>query len=367
MLVTGQSGFKGSWLTAWLLQLGAEVSGISLRTAVQPGPLGEPPAHLHISSRGGDVTRPEDVFAAFEEHRPEVVIHLAAQPLVRRAYDEPRTTFETNVMGTVNVLDAALRSPSTRAVVVVTTDKVYANREWEWGYREIDELGGHDPYSASKAAAELAARAYTTSAVQQLHRPVGSPPVGIASARAGNIIGGGDWAQDRLLPDVMRAIADGRDVVLRNPTAVRPWQHVVEPLSGYLWLGACLALDPGRHSRPYNFGPAPSGPPATVREMAESLLRLWGASGSKIVVETDRLGREAQQLRLDASRAQTDLDWRPLWNLDRTLTEVVRWYRAAYDLTPSRLWELSTTQIRDYTADALNAAVAWAICDRVSR
>src|SRR5205807_10410904 len=195
VLVTGQSGFKGSWLTAWLLQLGAEVSGISLRTAVQPGPLGEPPAHLHISSRGGDVTRPEDVFAAFEEHRREVVIHLAAQPLVRRAYDEPRTTFETNVMGTVNVLDAALRSPSTRVVVNVTTDKVYANREWEWGYREDEPKGRRDPSSNSKACPELVTSAYRDS----FFGPESA--VSVATVRAGNVIGGGAWGGHRLIRD----------------------------------------------------------------------------------------------------------------------------------------------------------------------
>jgi len=174
VLVTGQTGFKGSWLAAWLLELGADVSGMSLRLATEPSPLGEPPAERHLSAIAGDVSRPDDVVAAFDAHQPEVVIHLAAQPLVRRAYSEPLTTFETNVMGTVNVLDAAVRSPSTRAVVAVTTDKVYANHEWEWGYREIDELGGHDPYSASKAAAEMAVRAYSAPGLQKLHRPAGA-------------------------------------------------------------------------------------------------------------------------------------------------------------------------------------------------
>jgi CDP-glucose 4,6-dehydratase len=354
-LVTGHAGFKGSWLAAWLAELGANVVGLSLGSGTgQSGPRPRAP----VTTLAGDVCDPRVVDAAFTAHRPEVVFHLAAQPLVRRSYAEPRETFAVNVMGTVNVVDAALRQEATRSVVVVTTDKVYVNREWLWGYRESDELGGHDPYGASKAGAELALRAYQNSAMQAVHRQPPLPRLGIASARAGNVIGGGDWAEDRLVPDVIRALVHGSDVVLRNPRSVRPWQHVLEPLSGYLWLAVQVARDPDRHSRAYNFGP--SEEPVTAGEVASRLKALWSDSCSTIVVEEDDSGREARQLRLDPGLARAELDWRGVWGVDRALAETVAWYRGAVGAADDEITPLTAGQVRRYTKEASALGLAWA-------
>ena len=323
VLVTGDTGFKGSWLSLWLTELGADVTGYAL--AAEGGQplfdlLGLERMIRHVD---GDVRDADAVQAAFAEARPEIVFHLAAQSLVRRSYDEPKYTFDTNVGGAVNVLEAVRATPSVRAVVCITSDKCYRNKEWVWGYRENDELGGHDPYSASKAAAETVIGAYIAS---YFH---GGGAPGVASTRAGNVIGGGDWTQDRIVPDCMRALKEGAGIVLRNPDATRPWQHVLEPLSGYLLLAARLLEDPGRHSGAWNFGPRP-GSVRTVRELAETVVRDWG--GGDISVKREPGDRhEATLLHLSIDKAQTGLGWSPKWDAGRTIAETVAWYRAVHD------------------------------------
>ncbi|MCH7691845.1 MAG: CDP-glucose 4,6-dehydratase [Proteobacteria bacterium] len=323
VLVTGDTGFKGSWLSLWLTELGADVTGYAL-----PAEGGQPLFDLlglerMIRHVDGDVRDADAVQAAFAEARPEIVFHLAAQSLVRRSYDEPKYTFDTNVGGAVNVLEAVRATPSVRAVVCITSDKCYRNKEWVWGYRENDELGGHDPYSASKAAAEMVIGAYIAS---YFH---GDGAPGVASTRAGNVIGGGDWTTDRIVPDCMRALKEGAGIVLRNPDATRPWQHVLEPLSGYLLLAARLLEDPGRHSGAWNFGPRP-GSVRTVRELAETVVRDWG--GGDITVKREPGDRhEATLLHLSIDKAQTGLGWSPKWDAGRTIAETVSWYRAVHD------------------------------------
>ena len=318
VLVTGHTGFKGSWLSLWLQSLGARVTGFSDGMPSEPS--------LHELARvgegmegvGGDIRDAEAVAAVFAASQPEVVIHMAAQPFVRRSFAEPRATYETNVMGTVNVLDAARLGTGVRAVVVVTSDKCYENREWEWGYREHEPMGGHDPYSSSKGAAELVTSAY--------RRSFFSDPDGprVASARAGNVIGGGDWGEDRLVPDAMRAALAGEEVRVRNPNAIRPWQHVVNPLSGYLVLAQAI-WDLPEHAGGWNFGP-PEEDARSVGWLVERLAELWP---ERIRWSHDEgpHPHEAHYLKLDSSLARTRLGWRPLAPLDEALAETATWYR----------------------------------------
>ncbi len=273
-----------------------------------------------IESIFGDVRELDGLLAALAVHEPEIVFHLAAQPLVRRSYREPVETLTTNVMGTAHLLDAVRRTRSVRAVVIVTSDKCYENREWAWGYREDEPLGGHDPYSASKACAELVARAYRQSYFSGRSGPA------VATARAGNVIGGGDWSPDRLVPDIVRAIANDRPVVLRNPDAVRPWQHVLDPLHGYLQLAQRLAAEGGEFADSWNFGPNDDCV-TTVGELAERLIAHWGRGRLRVERET-AAPHEAHTLRLDCSKARARLGWRPLLSLDDALRLTVDWTRA---------------------------------------
>lgn len=335
MLVTGHTGFKGTWLAAWLDALGARVSGFSLPPAAPPGDAGG-----HVAARWGDIRDYAAVRAVFAEVRPEIVFHLAAQALVRRSYREPVATYATNVMGTVHVLEAARQTPSVRVVVNVTSDKCYENREWVWGYREAEPMGGHDPYSSSKGCAELVTAAYRRSF---------GPPQGnlaLASARAGNVIGGGDWAEDRVLPDIVRALAAGRPVVLRRPQAVRPWQHVLEPLSGYLLLGERLWNGGAEFAEGWNFGPAESAP-LSVGELARRFLDVWGSG--RIVVQDDDGLHEAHYLKLDCSKAHQRLGWFPVLTVDEALTWTAQWYRT-YLANPAAAAALTRRQIHDYMA-----------------
>ena len=317
VFLTGHTGFKGAWLAAWLDMLGADVVGFAL-------PPGERGAFVdlgvagRISSLTGDVTDAEGVGTAMRGASADLVFHLAAQPLVRTSWADRRTTFATNVMGTLNVLEAALAAPSVAGIVCVTTDKVYENDEAQHAFREGDRLGGHDPYSASKAAAELAIRPYRSAALMGLRQ------VPIVSARAGNVIGGGDWSADRLVPDIARALELGEPIVLRRPDAVRPWQHVLDCLHGYLLIGAAMLR--GTPLAPaYNF--AHGGPTATVLEVAEAVVSEWGAPPDRIVIRREADGAEAGPLILDASLAQHELGWRPAWSLPESIRETVRCYR----------------------------------------
>jgi CDP-glucose 4,6-dehydratase len=317
VLVTGHTGFKGSWLTLWLQSLGASVTGFAPR--MRPGPSLYDLAEIGNGMREvpADIRDAEAVAALAREAEPEVVLHLAAQPIVRRSYREPAETFAVNVMGTANVLDAVRTSDSVRAVVVVTSDKCYENRGLDRGYREDEPLGGADPYSASKAAQELVAHAYRRS----FEMPV-------ATARAGNVIGGGDFAEDRLVPDIMRSALAGEPVTVRNPAAIRPWQHVLEPLSGYLALAERLAH--GGAPDAVNFGPRDEDS-QSVGWIVERLAELWPGGIEQVPSEEEAPPPEASVLRLDSSLAGTALGWTPAWDLDRGLQAVVEWFAAYRD------------------------------------
>jgi CDP-glucose 4,6-dehydratase len=340
VLVTGHTGFKGSWLSIWLRELGAEVSGFALAPPTTPScfelcHLGE----LCHESRIADLRSFADLEQAFDA-APEVVFHLAAQPLVRESYRSPRETFETNLGGTVNLLECVRLQPSVRAVVVVTSDKCYENREWDYGYRENDPLGGWDPYSASKGCAELATAAYRRSFLE-------GRAVGIASARAGNVIGGGDWGLDRLIPDCVRALCEERPVLLRNPGSLRPWQHVLEPLAGYLQLGAGLLADPARFGSAWNFGPIEARMP-TVKEVAERFITGFGRGSLELANGGGGEPHEARLLRLSCEKAVSLLGWHPVLSFDEAIAWTVEWYAAWERARSASPLDLTRRQIAEY-------------------
>ena len=338
--LTGHTGFKGGWLALVLERLGAEVHGYAL--APVEGSLVHALART-ASSTLGDVRDARALADAMARVQPEVVLHLAAQPLVRLAYREPVATVEANVIGTMNLLEAVRRTPSVRAVVVVTTDKVYRNREWEWGYREDEPLGGHDPYSASKACTELVAAAWRDSFLAAGAED--GRDVRVATARAGNVIGGGDVAADRLVPDVLREIAAGRPVTLRNPAATRPWQHVLEPLEGYLALAERLAGEGGeRFARAWNFGPADDDA-LPVGELVDRLRSLW-PGGGEVRHEGAGHAHEAGLLKLDSALARARLGWRPVWRLDDALADIVAWELGRLDGRDPRELSLGSIEAR---------------------
>jgi CDP-glucose 4,6-dehydratase len=338
VLLTGHTGFKGAWLSLWLQAAGAEVSGFSVDVPTSPSlfEVAEVGAGLAADVRG-DVRDLAAVDAAFARARPEIVIHMAAQSLVRRSYDEPVETYATNVMGTVHVLDAARRAGGLRAALVVTSDKCYENREWEWGYREHERMGGRDPYSNSKGAAELVTAAYRQSFFE-------GGDAAVASARAGNVIGGGDWAQDRLIPDLVRGALEDRTVVVRNPDAIRPWQHVLNLLHGYLTLVERL-WDAPEFADGWNFGPddADARP---VEWIAGRLQDLWGPGLAWEARPDGAAPHEATHLKLDSSKAHLRLGWRPVWSLETGLEVLVTWFRAFADGKPMR--DVSLQQIEAF-------------------
>lgn len=317
VLLTGHTGFKGSWLALWLTELGADVTGAALPPDAAPNHwdlLG-----LDIPDHRLDIREYHALARVVKDVQPEIVFHLAAQPLVRRSYRDPLETWATNVMGTANLLEACRHTASVRAIMVVTTDKCYENRERERGYCETDRLGGHDPYSASKAAAELVAASYRSAFFHEAQAPL------LATARTGNVIGGGDWSEDRLIPDLVRAIAVGHALEIRSPLATRPWQHVLESLSGYLLLGQKLLEGRREFAEAWNFGPEPEGN-RTVADVLTRLKSHWPELGWKM---TDRpQPHEAGLLYLDSTKAHTQLGWRPVWPLDEALAATADWYRA---------------------------------------
>ena len=321
VLVTGHTGFKGAWLSLWLRRLGARVTGFALPPTTSPNLFTLAAIERRIDSQLGDVRDPAAVDAVLARSRAEVVFHLAAQALVRRSYADPVGTYATNVMGTAHVLDAARRASGLRAVVVVTSDKCYENREWWWPYREDEAMGGHDPYSSSKGCAELVTAAWRRS----FFLPDGAAPVGVGSARAGNVIGGGDWAEERLVPDCMRAFASGEPVVIRRPAAVRPWQHVLEPLSGYLALAERLSSDPRGFGEAWNFGPS-TDEARPVAWVVDRLSRFWG-DGARWEPDRGTHPHEAGLLQVDASKARARLGWTPRLSLEEGLRWTVDWYR----------------------------------------
>lgn len=322
VFVTGHTGFTGSWAALWLHSLGARVMGYALEPATSPALYPCLAQGLHIDSVIGDIRDPRAVASALQAFQPEFVLHLAAQPLVRLSYAEPVVTFDTNVMGTIHLLEAVRHTPSVKAVVCVTTDKVYQNKEWEWPYRENDPLGGKDPYSASKSAAEMAIHSYVNS-----FGAATGKTMPVAVARGGNIIGGGDWSADRLVPDYVRAVVEGKQLTLRYPDATRPWQHVLALVQGYLMLLAGLAQNAPRFARAWNLGPQDSRS-TTVREVIEWLGSAWTVPSLNLL---DNPLPEAQALALDSSLARNHLQWIPAWDTKRVVFETGRWYRAFYE------------------------------------
>jgi CDP-glucose 4,6-dehydratase len=326
VLLTGHTGFKGSWLLLWLQQLGARVWGYALEPEGTPNLFSEltfdTGAGASVDHQIGDLADAAALTELVQRCQPEVVLHLAAQPLVRRSYQDPLGTWATNVNGSLHLLEALRPLQHACAVVMVTTDKVYQNREWAYGYREPDRLGGHDPYSASKAAAEIAIASWRSSFCGS--GPHQTPHLRIATARAGNVIGGGDWAADRIVPDAIRALAVGEPIALRNPLATRPWQHVLEPLGGYLRLAEALALEPDPPCEPFNFGPAlASNRP--VQELVTTMLRHW--PGRWLDQRDPGAPHEANLLHLQIDKAHHRLGWQPGWDYASTVQRTVEWYR----------------------------------------
>ncbi len=321
VFLTGHTGFKGSWLALWLQGMGAQVKGFALAPPTTPSLFEQAQVErgMHASQIGDirDLAAITESMTAFD---PDILIHMAAQPLVRLSYREPVETYATNVMGTVHVLEAARQCPSLRAIVNVTTDKCYENQEWEWGYRENEPMGGHDPYSNSKGCVELITSAYRNSFFNT------ERAAALASARAGNVIGGGDWADDRLIPDILRAVAQGEPVVVRNPKATRPWQHVLEPLSGYLVLAQQLWEHGHAVAQGWNFGPRDQDA-RPVEWILDYMVQAWG-DGARWQLDKYPQPHEARYLKLDISKARAHLKWEPTWNLETTLTYIVNWHRA---------------------------------------
>ena len=325
VFLTGHTGFKGAWLSAWLCDLGTDLTGYALPPPTNPSLFDLAKLDGRMHSIQGDIRDLEFLERSLKEARPEIVIHMAAQPLVRLSYEEPILTYETNVMGTAHLLDAIRRCPSARSVVVITTDKCYENKEWFWGYRENEPLGGYDPYSSSKAAAEIVCASYRNSFFNATDYGK-KHTTAIASARAGNVVGGGDWAKDRLIPDIVRAISEGKKVRIRSPYAIRPWQHVLEPLSGYLTLAERLYEKGPEFAEAWNFGPYDSDA-KPVQWIVERLCAGWaGSKGYEI--DSAPQPHEASYLKLDCSKAMARLTWRPTWNLETTLEKIVEWNTA---------------------------------------
>jgi CDP-glucose 4,6-dehydratase len=341
VLVTGHTGFKGSWLALWLDDMGARVYGYALHPPTEPNLFAVARVDRRLASSVlADLRDAKALTQAMQVAQPEIVIHMAAQSLVRHSYKEPAETYAVNVMGTVNLLEAVRQTPGVKAVINVTTDKCYENREWVWPYRENEAMGGHDPYSSSKACSELVTSAYRRSflAAAGIH---------LASARAGNVIGGGDWATDRLLPDFLRALSAGQPLIVRSPSATRPWQHVLEPLSGYLVLAEKICTDGDAYAGAWNFGPDDADT-RTVQWIVEYLCRQ--APGARWQTDSQPQPREAHALKLDSSKARVSLGWRPKWNLATALDKTLAWHQAW--IARQDMAKMCLAQIHEYEGAA---------------
>lgn len=342
VFVTGHTGFKGTWISLWLHSMGAEVTGYALNPPTEPSIFELCNINDLIKSIIADVRDRETLSRAMTDADPEIVIHMAAQPLVRESYRYPVETYETNVMGTVNLLEAVKDCNSVKAVVNVTTDKCYENKEWVWGYREDEPMGGYDPYSNSKACSELVTSSYRSSFFNAKDYHVHG--VALASARAGNVIGGGDWAADRLIPDCIRSLIKGEEIIIRSPNAIRPWQHVLEPLSGYLALAEKLVKYGSKYAEGWNFGPDDNDA-KTVEWIVDKMCEKWGQESS---FRIDNAGHphEANFLKLDCSKAKFQLGWYPKWSLETALDKVIEWTLAYKE--GKNLREISLNQIKEY-------------------
>jgi len=345
VLITGHTGFKGAWLSLLLHKLGAKVYGYALAPPTRPSLFEEAQLDEFVTSTIGDIRDFQKLKATISRIKPEVIIHMAAQPLVRASYKDPIETYSTNVMGTVNLFEAIRQTSGIKAVVNVTTDKCYENREWYWGYRENEPMGGYDPYSNSKGCSELVTASFRYSFFNpkdyQLHG------VALASARAGNVIGGGDWAEDRLIPDFIRAIATGKQLFIRSPYAIRPWQYVLEPLNGYLCLAAKLLEEGPLFAEPWNFGPD-EGDAQNVEWITKKICELWGDTAS-YQIDTNPQPHEANYLKLDCSKAKAQLGWAPKWDIHTTINSIVDWNKAR--LRGEDIREICNRQINQYFND----------------
>ena len=340
--VTGHTGFKGSWLTLWLHSLGAVVKGYALEPPTTPSLFHEANLSEIVDSEIGDIRDLDKLKKSMMDFNPDILIHMAAQPLVRLSYIEPIETYDINVIGTAKVLEAARSCSKLKSIISVTTDKCYENNEWEWGYRENEPMGGHDPYSSSKGCAELVTSAYRRSFLQD-------KGVGIASVRAGNVIGGGDWANDRLIPDILRAFEKNDPVIIRNPKATRPWQHVLEPLSGYLLLAQQLFEDPEGYAEGWNFGPFEHDT-KPVDWILNELVTMW--EGAVWELDQDSHPHEAGFLKLDISKANSKLNWNPTWGLKHTLEKIVEWQRCW--LSEEDMQSICLNEINEYMRNMNN-------------
>ncbi|MBU0631303.1 CDP-glucose 4,6-dehydratase [bacterium] len=352
VLVTGHTGFKGSWLVYWLREMGAKVVGYSLEAPTQPNHISL--LNLDIVSIVGDIRDLDQLNRAFETYKPDIVFHLAAQPLVRLSYENPIETYETNVMGTLKVFEAC-RKYDVKAIVNITSDKAYENKEWIWGYRENDPMGGYDPYSSSKGCADLLANSYRNSYfnVQEYKK---THDTLLASCRAGNVIGGGDWAKDRLITDIMLSVSQGKKVSIRNPHATRPWQHVLEPLSGYLHVGQKLLEEKKEFGEAWNFGPSDEGS-ITVEEVIHNVKKHWEKIDYEINQDPSQ-PHEANLLKLDCSKAHILLKWKDVWDSDTTFEKTVKWYKSFYEEDTKILTE---DDLKSYVADAKTKQIEWAV------
>ena len=351
VLVTGHTGFKGSWLSFWLKQMGANVVGYSLEAPTDPNHIEL--LNLDITSIIGDIRDLEKLNIIFEKYKPDIVFHLAAQPLVRLSYKNPIETYETNVIGTLKVFEAC-RKANVKVIVNITSDKAYENKEWIWGYRENDPMGGYDPYSSSKGCADILANSYRSSyfnikEYKKTHNTV------LASCRAGNVVGGGDWAQDRLMTDIMLSVSQGKKVSIRNPHATRPWQHVLEPLSGYLNIGQKLLEEKVEFADAWNFGPSDEGS-ISVEEVVKNVKKHWNKIDYEINRDPNQL-HEANLLKLDCSKAHILLKWKDVWDSNTTFEKTVSWYKSYYEEENI----LTLQDLESYISDAKNKGVEWAI------
>jgi CDP-glucose 4,6-dehydratase len=345
VLITGHTGFKGSWASLWLTELGAEVVGYSLKPPTTPNLFEAISLEENITHIIGDIRDERHLLKVIQEYQPHFVFHMAAQSIVRRSYENPKLTYDTNVMGTVTVLEAIRQVESVRVCIIVTSDKCYENKEWIYGYREIDPLGGYDPYSSSKGCAELVTAAYRRSffnpeTLGKTHN------VALSSVRAGNVIGGGDWGEDRLLPDCIKALANDEIILIRNPRSIRPWQYVLEPLEGYLLLGARMYDDGNKYSDAWNFGQSDNNS-VTVEELVKLVIKKWG-SGNYATDFSNHL-HEAGQLKLDTSKSRALLGWKSTYSINEAVERTVNWYKDFYSgVKGDALYELCVKEVRNF-------------------
>lgn len=346
VLVTGHTGFKGSWLSLWLLELGANVVGYALEPNTSPNLFQALELQSHIKHYIGDMRDYEKLNEVIQKEKPEIIFHMAAQPLVRESYKNPKETYEVNVLGTINLLEAVRHSDSVRTVINITTDKCYENREWVFGYRENDNLGGYDPYSSSKACSELITAAYRNSFFNP--EDYGTKHnVALASARAGNVIGGGDWSEDRLVPDSVKALSMNKPIMIRNPYSTRPWQHVLEPLAGYLDLAYKMQTEPTKYAEAWNLGPQEDAA-INVETLVTKLIKFWGKGLYKLEEQNIVQPHEANYLKLDLSKTSQKLKFKPILSIDEALQMTVQWYKNFYELNSARAKEFTINQLRDY-------------------